>query len=84
MASLRRHDAGEGRLHIVMPQRFLRLWPSCLGDRRVYASRTRFILSRILDQFQQTAWAPAGSATDRLARPTTNVDMRVKMRGMWR
>ena len=72
-------------LHLIVPQRFFTHHQASAGDRHVYASRTRFIPSAILDRFDICAWplAKASSATKRSAVPAAN-DIKSRMRGMWR
>jgi DNA helicase-2/ATP-dependent DNA helicase PcrA len=43
-------------LNLVVPQRFFTHGQHARGDRHVYAARTRFILDRLLDLFERTAW----------------------------
>jgi DNA helicase II / ATP-dependent DNA helicase PcrA len=70
-------------LHLIVPQRFFTHHQASAGDRHVYASRTRFIPAAILDRFDMCAWpmAKASGATMRSAVP---VDLKSRMRGMWR
>jgi DNA helicase-2/ATP-dependent DNA helicase PcrA len=72
-------------LHLVTPQRFFVHGQAARGDRHVYASRTRFIADHMLDRFSRVAWPPpsaAGSA--RAPQPDMRVDLKARMRGMWR
>src|SRR6185437_1277064 len=50
-------------LHLVVPQRFFTHGQNALGDRHIYASRTRFIPDPLLGLFDRTSWpsSPAGS-----------------------
>ena len=71
-------------LDLVVPQRFYVTQQQGLGDRHVYAGRSRFIPNRLLGHFQQLTWpAPApelqGSPTSRQAA----IDLAAKMRDMW-
>src|SRR5205814_1584513 len=71
-------------LHLMVPQRFYTHGQRGLGDRHVYAQRTRFIPNALLTHFDNCAWPPpraAGSLGMRLAREP--VDVREKMRRMW-
>ncbi len=72
------------QLHLVVPQRFFTHGQSAQGDRHVYAARTRFVPNELLGLFDRVAW-PAAAATA-AARPGTDarVDLRARMRGMWR
>jgi DNA helicase-2/ATP-dependent DNA helicase PcrA len=73
-------------LHVIVPQRFFTHQQSAMGDRHVYAARTRFIPSALLKLFERVAWPMA--VTDTIATPASargvRVDIGAKMRGMWR
>jgi DNA helicase II / ATP-dependent DNA helicase PcrA len=72
-------------LHLVTPQRFFVHGQSARGDRHVYASRTRFITEPMLDRFARISWPPpAQAATGRAPQPDIRVDLKARMRGMWR
>ena len=71
-------------LHLVLPQRFYVHGQAARGDRHVYASRTRFIPAKILEKFEPCAWPPAGAAAGQGAQPAVRVDLKSRMRGMWR
>ena len=72
-------------LHLVVPQRFFTHGQNAMGDRHVYAARTRFIPKGILDRFECTSW-PLVSAARASVAVTRGVrlDVGAKMRGMWR
>jgi DNA helicase-2/ATP-dependent DNA helicase PcrA len=71
-------------LHLMVPQRFFTHGQNALGDRHVYAARTRFIPSEILNLFQCTAWPVASpSASLRSVSDGPRVDVAARMRGMW-
>jgi DNA helicase-2/ATP-dependent DNA helicase PcrA len=73
-------------LHLVVPQRFFTHQQSAMGDRHVYAARTRFIPSALLKLFERAAWpvaAPDPAQAPAAAR-AVRVDIGAKMRGMWR
>jgi DNA helicase-2/ATP-dependent DNA helicase PcrA len=71
-------------LHLVMPHRFYVHQQARTGDRHVYASRTRYIPASILSLFEAKTWAPTPSDGDTpKARPTVQLDLGAKMRGMW-
>jgi DNA helicase-2/ATP-dependent DNA helicase PcrA len=72
-------------LHLIVPQRFFVHGQHSRGDRHVYASRTRFIPDQLLRLFERETWplaagAPGRSAADQGPR----IDIRERMRGMWR
>jgi DNA helicase-2/ATP-dependent DNA helicase PcrA len=72
-------------LDLIVPQRFYVTQQMGLGDRHVYAGRTRFIPNRLLGHFEQMSWPPPppeqqGSPASRQAA----IDLAAKMRDMWR
>ncbi|WP_377848627.1 ATP-dependent helicase [Bosea sp. UC22_33] len=71
-------------LHLVVPQRFFTHGQSSTGDRHVYANRTRFIPNALLGQFERVAWPIAAAEVSRAPSSGPKVDVRAKMRGMWR
>lgn len=71
-------------LHLVTPQRFFVHGQAARGDRHVYASRTRFIPDHILGDFARTSWPPPSATQGRGPQPDVRVDLKAKMRGMWR
>ncbi|MBA4033007.1 MAG: ATP-dependent DNA helicase [Bradyrhizobium sp.] len=72
-------------LHLIVPQRFFVHGQQARGDRHVYASRTRFIPDPLLRLFERQAW-PVAAATARPEKTgqAPNIDIRERMRGMWR
>jgi ATP-dependent DNA helicase UvrD/PcrA len=72
-------------LHLVVPQRFFTHGQNALGDRHVYASRTRFIPGALLQLFECATWPVATAGpTGRPDARTVRVDIGARMRGMWR
>ncbi|MDQ6436638.1 ATP-dependent helicase [Mesorhizobium sp. LHD-90] len=71
-------------LHLITPQRFYTSGQAPRGDRHVYASRTRFIPDHILEAFDRVGWPMAGTTDQRSPAPAVRVDLRDRMRGMWR
>lgn len=72
-------------LHIILPQRFFVHGQPAMGDRHVYASRTRFIPKSLLGLFEKTSWPPAPEAAPTPASPQpVRVDVAGQLRGMWR
>lgn len=71
-------------LDLMVPQRFYLSQQSAMGDRHVYASRTRFIPNALLCHFDQVSWprpedpVHASSESSRKA-----VDLAARMREMW-
>ena len=70
------------QLHLMIPQRFF-AHGQRPGDRHVYAQRTRFIPSSVLDRFESRSWPPPKSASEGAGRTRQPVDVRAKMRQMW-
>ncbi|ANQ83434.1 ATP-dependent DNA helicase [Azoarcus olearius] len=71
-------------LELLVPQRFYVSQQQGMGDRHVYAGRTRFIPNRLLPQFEQVSWPEPppefrGTPQSRQAA----LDLAAKMRGMW-
>ena len=74
------------RLDLLVPQRFFTHGQRPLGDRHIYASRTRFIPESLLPLFEATAWPMACDATagTRSPAPEIRIDVGARMRQMWR
>jgi DNA helicase II / ATP-dependent DNA helicase PcrA len=75
-------------LHIVVPQRFYVHNQTHLGDRHVWASRTRFIPADLLPLFDVCAWPPvpvaaAPTAAGLAAAAQAKVEIAAKLRKMW-
>jgi len=72
-------------LHLITPQRFYVHGQSARGDQHVHASRTRFITDAMLDRFARKSWPPPAASNGRRApQPDIRVDLKARMRGMWR
>ncbi|WP_415258518.1 ATP-dependent helicase [Thauera phenylacetica] len=72
-------------LDLIVPQRFHVTQQMGLGDRHVYAGRSRFIPNRLLGHFEQTSWpSPAPELQGSPASRQTAIDLAAKMRDMWR
>ena len=73
-------------LHLIVPQRFFTYGQNALGDRHVYAARSRFIPSNALPHFERTVWplSPIGAAAREPSRQAAVMDVGARMRGMWR
>ncbi len=67
-------------LHVIVPQRFFVHGQRSNGDRHLYAARTRFITSALLDHFECCGWSPAAAthAPPRAARAPIDVLKRVR------
>jgi len=72
-------------LHLILPQRFFTHGQNRLGDRHVYAARSRFIPDELLNLFQSTAWPLAGADTGTGLNPSQgpHIDIAARLRGMW-
>jgi DNA helicase II / ATP-dependent DNA helicase PcrA len=71
------------QLHLMVPQRFFTHGQRSLGDRHVYAQRTRFIPNAITKHFQSRFWPRPQSAAANSRSMRTPIDVRARMRGMW-
>ncbi|RXF71997.1 ATP-dependent helicase [Hansschlegelia zhihuaiae] len=72
------------QLSIVLPQRFFTHQQSARGDRHVYAARTRFITTAMLDRFESVGW-PAAAFEAGARKPEAQIiDLRARMKAMWR
>src|SRR6201746_44461 len=72
-------------LHLVVPQRFFVHGQPSLGDRHVYASRSRFIPASLLPLFESAAWPIlATEVARRAAISQVRINVGARMRGMWR
>ena len=70
------------RLTLGVPLRFYVTNQTRNGDRHVYAMRTRFIPTSMLDQFDAFSWSPA--ITQGGARPAPRqIDVAAQMLSMW-
>ncbi len=75
-------------LHIVVPQRFYVHNQAQLGDRHVWASRTRFIPAHLLAHFDVGAWPPPvtctpPSAAGLAAAAQARAAIAAKLKTMW-
>jgi DNA helicase-2/ATP-dependent DNA helicase PcrA len=73
-------------LHLIIPQRFFTYGQQPQGDRHLYASRTRFIPDDLLDLFERRAWPTGSNEPAAAQRPSAGprIDVRARMRGMWK
>ena len=70
-------------LHVIVPQRFFVNGQRNGGDRHLYASRTRFIPTGLLDRFECRGWPPAEAAKTAPRPPRAPVDVLRRVRGSW-
>ena len=71
------------QLHLMVPQRFFTHGQRSMGDRHVYAQRTRFIPESVLDRFENSSWPPPSLAARDENTSREPIDIRSKMRRMW-
>ncbi|KRQ95608.1 ATP-dependent DNA helicase [Bradyrhizobium jicamae] len=71
-------------LHLIVPQRFFVHGQQARGDRHVYASRTRFIPDHLVKLFDRQTWPAATPAARATPGQNVQIDIRERMRGMWR
>jgi DNA helicase-2/ATP-dependent DNA helicase PcrA len=72
-------------LHFITPQRFFTHGQPSMGDRHVYASRSRFIPASLLQLFESIAWPTLATEVARQAAMSqVRIDIGARMRGMWR
>jgi DNA helicase-2/ATP-dependent DNA helicase PcrA len=75
-------------LHIVTPQRFYVHNQAHMGDRHVWAARTRFIPAHLMPHFEAQAWPPvpepvAPTAAGLAAAAKAKVDIAARLKKMW-
>ncbi|MFM0136769.1 ATP-dependent helicase [Caballeronia grimmiae] len=75
-------------LHVITPQRFYVYNQTNLGDRHVWAQRTRFIPPHLMPHFEAAAWPPvpvaaAPTAAGLAAAAKAKIDIAARLKGMW-
>src|SRR5215510_2472466 len=71
-------------LDFIVPQRFFTHQQTKLGDRHVYASRSRFIPDSILSSFAKRNWRDQPDGPIEVARKVGSVDVAASLMRMWR
>jgi DNA helicase-2/ATP-dependent DNA helicase PcrA len=72
-------------LHLITPQRFFTHGQASMGDRHVYASRSRFIPVSLLPLFEGVTWPIPSTEVARMTEISqVRIDIGARMRGMWR
>lgn len=74
-------------LQLLVPHRFYVTQQSAMGDRHLYASRTRFIPDTLATQFETVVWPTAtadGSSIHAAGPVRVQVQVRDRARGAWR
>ena len=73
------------QLRLVVPHRFYVTQQAKHGDKHLYAMRSRFIPSSIVDLFEQRAWPGVTKAPNaKSAASGVTIDISARMRGRWR
>jgi DNA helicase-2/ATP-dependent DNA helicase PcrA len=72
-------------LHLVVPNRFFIKQQAQMGDRHVYASRTRFVSPAMLKHFEECVWINADTAHSRKPMPdSVRMLVRERARNAWK
>ena len=71
------------QLHLMVPQRFFTHGQRNLGDRHVYAQRTRFIPANLIKHFHSRHWPLATRTSGKCPAGRAAVDVKAKMRRIW-
>ena len=72
-------------LHLVVPNRFFIKQQSQMGDRHVYAARTRFISPAMLKHFEECVWSTADTQQTRKPMPdSVRMLVRDRARNAWK
>lgn len=72
-------------LHLVVPNRFFIKQQAQMGDRHVYAARTRFITPVMLKHFEECAWLSADKRENRTPMPdSVRMLVRDRARNTWK
>jgi DNA helicase-2/ATP-dependent DNA helicase PcrA len=73
------------QLHLVVPNRFFIKQQAQLGDRHVYAARTRFITAAMLKLYEECVWTSADTAHSRKPMPdSVRMLVRERARNAWK
>ncbi|WP_426233509.1 ATP-dependent helicase [Pararhizobium sp. DWP3-4] len=71
-------------LALIMPQRFFTHGQAAQGDRHVYAARTRFIPTTLLQFFETTTWPKVSAVASERSAQQIRIDVGARMRAMWK
>lgn len=72
-------------LHLVVPNRFFIKQQAQLGDRHVYAARTRFVTPAMLKHFEECVWLTADKAQLKKPMPdSVRMLVRERARNTWK
>src|SRR5262245_21332966 len=78
-------DRAKTELDLIVPQRFFTHQQAKLGDRHVYASRSRFVPDTILGSFDKRNWRDRTDSSIKVARKAGSsvVDVAASLMRMW-
>jgi len=72
-------------LHLVVPNRFFIKQQAQMGDRHVYAARTRFVSPAMLKHFEECVWVNADTVHSRKPMPdSVRMLVRERARNAWK
>ena len=72
-------------LHLIVPNRFFIKQQSSMGDRHVYATRSRFVTPVMLKHFEESAWLSADKRELRTPMPdSVRMLVRDRARSAWK
>ncbi|TFW34837.1 ATP-dependent helicase [Massilia horti] len=72
-------------LHLIVPNKFFIKQQAQMGDRHVYAQRTRFVSPAMLKHFEQTVWFNADTARSNKPMPdSVRLLVRERARNAWK
>ncbi len=73
------------QLHLVVPNRFFIKQQAQMGDRHVYAARTRFITPSMLKLYEECVWTSAETAMSKKPMPdSVRMLVRERARNTWK
>ena len=73
------------QLHLVVPNRFFIKQQAQMGDRHVYAARTRFITPLMLKHYEECVWATADTVVSKKPMPdSVRMLVRERARNTWK
>jgi DNA helicase-2/ATP-dependent DNA helicase PcrA len=73
------------QLHLVVPNRFFIKQQAQMGDRHVYAARTRFITPLMLKHYEECVWTTAETAMSKKPMPdSVRMLVRERARNTWK
>ncbi len=73
------------QLHLVVPNRFFIKQQAQMGDRHVYAARTRFITPSMLKLYEESVWTTADTAMSKKPMPdSVRMLVRERARAAWK